>query len=388
MTKTIWPLIIISYYSLFVFGMSDNIRGPLFPEILNAFQVNDSIGSLMFSLSSIAGFISSHVIRFYLRKFDRLSILQFGCLGLFFALIGLSLSFHFYLFLFFSVLSGFTIGILGLIPNILVPLGSSENNKQQFLSGLHAMYGVASFIAPLMIAALALIFHSWRAIFAITAIFPLSLFFYSRHSSHKGLHQKPIQNRDEYKANRKKNTKAQIFLALMVSFSVAFEIMLSSRIALYMRRVWSFNLESSSLYVTYFFIAMLLARLLFTAVKFRGTIIFQLSICLLLSAFMLYLGLNHHPAFLIVAGFTVAPLYPMAITFISGEFPHDLDAAISYMIATDSIMLAFMHLSVGKLTDLFGINSAMNIGFIFISISLILLNSYSFLFKRQKLRKN
>lgn len=388
MTKTIWPLIIISYYSLFVFGISDNIRGPLFPEILTSFNVNDSIGSLMFSLSSVAGFISSHLIRFFLRKYDRKTILQAGCIGLALSLIGLSLAPHFYLFLFFSITSGFTIGVLGLIPNILVPLGSNEKNKQQFLSGLHAMYGVASFIAPLMIASFSLLFHSWRAIFAITAIFPLSLLIYSFHSTHKNLHQKPTQSKAEYKANQKKNIKPQLFLALMVSFSVAFEIMLSSRIALYMRRVWDFTLESSSLYVTYFFIAMLLARVLFTLVKFRGTIIFQLSICLFLSAIFLYLGLNSHPFFLIVAGFSVAPLYPMAISFISSEFPEDLDAAVSYMIATDSIMLAFMHMSVGKLTDLFGINSAMNIGFIFIVLSFTLLNSYSYFFKRQKLSKN
>ncbi len=127
--KIIWPLILISYASLFVFGLSDNIRGPLFPEILKEFNVSDSMGSLMFALSSLSGFMASHFARHVLRIFDRRSILQCACLGMTLALIGLSLAPHFYVFLALSVLFGVTSGIIGLIPNVLVPLGSSPEKK-------------------------------------------------------------------------------------------------------------------------------------------------------------------------------------------------------------------------------------------------------------------
>ena len=56
--KIIWPLILISFASLFVFGISDNIRGPLFPEILKEFNISDSMGSLMFALSSLSENVS------------------------------------------------------------------------------------------------------------------------------------------------------------------------------------------------------------------------------------------------------------------------------------------------------------------------------------------
>lgn len=381
--KIIWPLILISYTSLFVFGLSDNIRGPLFPEILKEFNVSDSMGSLMFALSSLSGFMASHFARHILRIFDRRSILQGACLGMTIALIGLSLAPNFYVFLALSVLFGVTSGIIGLIPNVLVPLGSPPEKKQQLLSGLHAMYGVASLLAPMLVAAVSLLAGNWRHTFALVAIAPLSLFFYSFHKSHHSHHEKPKKSIEEHKASKKKNFKAQIFLAFMVSFAVAAEVMISSRLALYMRRVWDYNLEMSSLYVTYFFIALLLGRLLFTGVKFNRSIRFQLSVCLFLTACCLGLGLLVHPLFLAVAGFSIAPFYPLAIALISSEFPHDLDTAVSYMMATDSMMLALMHVLIGKLSDSYGIHHAIFAGIFFLCLSFILVNTYHVFFKKK-----
>jgi FHS family glucose/mannose:H+ symporter-like MFS transporter len=379
--KIIWPLILISYASLFVFGISDNIRGPLFPEILKEFNINDSKGSLMFALSSLSGFVASHFARILLRRFDRKSILQWACIGLTLTLIGLATSPNFYVFLFFSILFGLNSGIIGLVPNVLVPLGSTVEKKQQLLSGLHAMYGVASLIAPMLVASISFMTGNWRYTFLITALAPLSLFFYSLHKSHHSHHQKPITTKEEHSINKKNNFKPQVFLAFMVSFAVAAEVMISSRLALYMRRVWNFDLKMSSIYVTYFFIFLLVGRLLFTGIKLKCSIRYQLSGCLLVTACLVACGLFFHPLFLAAAGFSIAPFYPLAIEFISSEFPVDLDTAVSYMMATDSLMLAIMHLSVGKLSDSFGIHQAFFSDIFFLSCSLFLVNSYHLFFK-------
>lgn len=385
--KVIWPLIFISYASLFVFGISDNIRGPLFPEILKEFNITDAMGSLMFAVSSISSFVSSFFARNLLRKYDRKTILQWACMGLTLTMLGLAFAQNFYIFLFFSILFGLNSGILGLIPNVLVPLGASPEKKQQFLSGLHAMYGVASLLAPMVVALVSFLTGNWRYAFAATALAPFTLFIYSLHKSHHPHHAKPVRDIEKQNLNKSKNFKPQLFLALMVSFCVAAEIMISSRLALLMRRVWSYDLEMSSLYVTGFFVCMLLGRLLFTGFKFNKTVLFQLSGCLVITAMMICLGLFIHPLFLVASGFTVGPFYPLAISFISSEFPDDLDTAVSYMIATDSMMLAIMHVLVGKLTDTFGIHHAIFSAVIFLSLSFVLVNSYQFFFKKQKARR-
>lgn len=378
----IWSMILISYYALFVFGLTDNIRGPLFPEILAEFKVSDSMGSLMFALSSVSGFMASQISSYLLPRHSRKWILQVASLALGCSLVGTALAPNFITFLVMSILFGLALGVLGLIPNVLVPLGSSPEKKQQLLSGLHAMYGIASFTAPLIVAAIGGSTGNWRWSVGLTCIAPFSLFLYTLHPSHFPHHKKPTFIKAHHEARRLLNFKPQVFLALMVSFSVAAEIMISSRLALYMRRVWHYDLEQSSLCVTGFFLCLLLGRLLFTAVKFRISLPHQLSLSLMATAIALGFGLYLHPYFLMLTGLGIAPFYPMAITWISSEFPDDLDTAVSYMMATDALMLTFMHLLIGKLSDGFGIHQALLSGMGFIFLSLLMVNTYP-LFKRR-----
>lgn len=379
----VWPFIILSYFSLFIFGLTDNLRGPLFPEILKTFEVSDSFGSWMFAISSISGVISSYFTRHLLRRFDRMSVLQGGCLAMILALIGLAWAPHFYVFLGFCMLLGLSLGIIGLIPNVLVPLGAPSSLKQRLLAGLHAMYGLASFCAPLVVAQVGGMTGNWRYVFVVAILGPLSLLLYSIHSSHANLHKKPQPRLEEHKHKARKFLGPQVFLALMVSFDVAGEIMISSRLALYMRREWNFDLQQSSLYVTYFFIAMLVGRSLFAFVHFKQSVRTLLSASIILTIVTGFAGLYLHPIFLALTGFTIAPFYPLSISFISGEFPGELDDAVSYMMATDSLMLVLMHLSVGSLTDLFGIHQAMLVGMGFFAISFLFVNSYHRIFKKQ-----
>ncbi|WP_413575161.1 MFS transporter [Bdellovibrio sp. HCB290] len=380
----IWPYIILSYFSLFVFGLSDNVRGPLFPEIMKEFAVNDSMGSWMFALSSISGFLSSYLARHVLRRYDRLNVLRGGAIALILSLIGLATAPHFYVFLFFSLTFGMSLGIVGLIPNVLVPLGSSENRKQQLLSGLHAMYGVASFCSPLIAASVQHLTGSWRWTFGIITVVPLGLLLYTFHGSHKDLHKKAEFIPENHKLNKARNFRPQIFLAFMVSFCVCAEIMVSSRLALFMRRVMDYDMEKSSLYVTYFFVGMLVGRSLFALIRLPFSLRTQLSGAVVLSAVCIYAGVHWDPIFLPITGFTVAPFYPLAITWISSKFPTDLDSAVSYMMATDSLMLVGMHLLIGYLTDLKGIAVAMLMGPVYCLLSFMLVNSYEYFFERHQ----
>lgn len=378
----IWPFIILSYASLFVYGLADNIRGPLFPEILKEFAVSDSVGSAMFAITSISGFISSHFARKLLRRFERKTVLQVSAAALTLSMLGLATSFNFSIFLLFSFIFGLSLGIVGLIPNILVPLGSTPTRKQQLLSGLHAMYGLASFLAPLLAASVGGLSNSWRWTFGIAALAPAGLVAYTFHSSHRLLHKKVDVPLDLHHSHELKTILPQLYLALMVSMAVAAEIMVSSRLALYMRRVWDYDLEKSSLFVTGFFACMLISRIFFTIVKFKSSMRRQMSLVLISSALLIIVGLYVHPIGLALMGLTIAPFYPLAIGMISSEFPSDLDGAVSYMMAVDSVMLVLMHLCIGKLTDLVGIQPTFLSGIVFLMGSLLLLNAYQAVFKR------
>lgn len=381
MAPVIWPFILLSYASLFVFGISDNVRGPLFPEILKQFEVSDSVGSLMFALSAFSTLIASYGSRQLLRRYDRLSVLRIGALGLTLSMWGMASAWSFFPFLGFSFCFGLSMGIIGLVPNILVSVGSPSIYKQRLLSGLHTMYGLASLMAPLLAASMERLTGNWRFSFVAASLAPLLLLLYTFSKSHKNLHKKAEFSLESHQANKKKNFKPQMFLALMLSLAVATEIMVSSRLALYMQREWHFSMEHSSLYVTYFFIAMMIGRFLFAVVHFKATPRHLLILSLASSLVCIGLGLWWNPLFLSLMGFTIAPFYPLTISWISEQFPEDIDSAISYLMAVDSVMLITMHLSVGKLTDLFDIRSAFFLGIGFMVSSLLMVTAYPRVFR-------
>ncbi|MNT03287.1 hypothetical protein D3C72_1378110 [compost metagenome] len=109
----------------------------------------------------------------------------------------------------------------------------------------------------------------------------------------------------------------------------------------------------------------------------------MLSGSLIATGISILAGLYLHPIFLALTGFVIAPFYPLSISWISGEFPEDLDAVVSYMMATDSIMLIVMHLFIGKLTDMMDIQHAILWGMGFVLLSLAMVNSYAGIFKRK-----
>lgn len=380
----IWPYIFLSYSSLFVFGLTDNVRGPLFPEILKHFAVSDTVGSWMFALGSISGFLASYGCHYLLKRFDRLTILQGAASGLVISMWGMALSPTFSIFLFFSFFFGLSLGVIGLVPNILVALGSSPKRKQQMLSGLHTMYGLSSLLAPLLAASVEHFTGNWRWTFGAGSLAPIILLAYSFHSSHKDLHTKSEVHPETHRKSRKYNLKPQLFLAVMLGFTVAVEIMLSSRLALYMQRAWNFDMESSSLYVSIFFIFMMVGRLLFSIFHFKHSPQSLLTVSLVLSSLCVLSGVLIHPLFLAATGLTISPFYPLVITWVSTEFPDDLDTAVAYTMAADSIMLIIMHLVIGKITDVFGIRHAMLFGVGLLFLSLIMVNSFAPLFKKEK----
>ncbi len=100
---------------------------------------------------------------------------------------------------------------------------------------------------------------------------------------------------------------------------------------------------------------------------------------------MIFLGVHTHPFFLVLAGFCISPFFPLTVSLLSIEFPDDMDSAVSMIMTVDSFMLAFMHLFIGKMTDLFGIEIAFYYALGFLLLSLILAQGYSVIFKDKKM---
>lgn len=380
-SRTAWALSF-ACLSMFVLGLSDNVRGPLFPELLRAFDLSNTAGSFSFALASFAALIGNAAAAVILRRIhlDRLLAwsVAFMSGGVF--LMGLAPAFGWYLLGCF--LFGLGMGSTGVAQNLLIAENVQGPAQTRSLSVLHGLYGFSSLLAPLVASrspgwfAARLppqnLLAQWPSAFFMTAVsgavvLGLILVF------------SPDQPFVHHEASgtgaaRKSPVTTMLWFAGFFATYVASEIMVSSRLALYMRSYFGAGLQESSNYVTGFFVCLLAGRLLFALKTFPWPIRKQLSLSLGLSVLLLGLGLASSPLFLVLCGLTMAPFYPLAIVYISEQAGVQKRRFITFCMGLQSVCVILMHMGVGYLTDIFGLLFAFGVGIVLLLVALLCLN--------------
>lgn len=365
-------LLWVSFLSLFIYGFGDNLRGPLFPEIIQSFGLSDSAASWYFALASLMSFVSS----FLVRKIKSISsLLWLLYLGIFLVFLGFAIQ-HFAgdytAVLVGSAFFGCSIGLLGMAQNNLVILGTSKKNRSRMLSILHSMYGLASLLAPLFVAWLSdlrwqqtIYYFAWVAL--IFCIGGVILHFKKKESI---AHFSQFQEHPDSKLAGWFELK----ISVAVSLYVIVEVMLGTRLALFMRRFFESDLHSSSLYVTGFFACLLIGRLLVSFSSFSLSTRTILIGSLLSSFVCILVGIFVHPLGLVVSGLTLGPFYPQSMAYISHLFPFKSTTIVSWTLAVQSIFIVVMHWGIGKLTDLVDLKLALLMAPLFLLVSFCIIH--------------
>lgn len=369
-----WALVF-AFASLFTLGLADNIRGTLFPEILSQFQVSNTLGSWLFATSSASAFVAGVISPAYLRRYTISSLLAVGVLSLAVGLAVMGFSGNFNWMIAGSMFLGTGIGFMGVSQNLLVAEGVEAKLRSRALSGLHGFYGLASFIAPLLAASTTKIFGHWNSTFYVVSV--VSLVCLASQlliaPNPKFVVHVPVSLEDT--ADKKRISKrALTMVCSFFGFYVVAEILVSTRLALYMRTYFQMDLAQSAGYVTMFFMFLLIGRVLFAFIHLPFSLKSQLNGFLIGSLVFIFLGLKLHPFFLALSGLTMAPYYPLCVSYIS-EISKDLSRTfLSYAMSFQSLAVVAMHLGVGYMTDEFGLAFAFGVGILALVISILCLS--------------
>ena len=371
MNRRVWA-IGFACLAMFVLGMSDNIRGPLYPELLLFFNLTNAQGSLSFAVASTAAFFGNIFAGALLRNYtlSRVLCISIFAMGAGLATMGISSTYIWYIV--GAALFGGSMGLVALTQNVLVAESVDGPSQSKALSGLHGIYGLSSLLAPLVASFSTAFFGSWRSAFLVTAIFAgivaLAASLYRARPRFE-VHQAP-----EKVKNHKNSKKALLLFGGLLAFYVVAEIMISTRLALYMRTYFAMDLEKSSYYVTGFFVMLLLGRLIFAIRTFTATYKAQLNSSLLASIICLALGLTVHPLFFVLLGMAMAPFYPVSVAYIAEQTGIFQRQFITFALSFQSLCVIAMHLGVGYLRDHFGLFYAFGVGIISLILSLICVN--------------
>lgn len=371
-SKKYWAFIF-TYVSMFVLGISDNVRGPLFSDLIQNFSLSNSEGSATFALASTAALLANASSTYFFKFFNLKQVLSASLMIMAAGTLLMGAAPDFMTYMLGAALFGASMGFMGVTQTLLIAESVEPERQTKALSGLHGIYGLSSLLAPLIASQAPHIFGPWRAGFFVASAmsFIFAIGAVALNSNPKFVvHELPKETSEQ------KSSFFTLFVfGGIFAFYVVAEILVSSRLALYMRTYFQMDLESSSRYVTYFFVFLLLGRFLFAVKSFGASLRKQLNISLCVSLVSLILGLKVHPFFLALLGFTMAPFYPLSIIYISEQTgSRKKRQFITFALSFQSLCVISMHMGVGYLTDQFGLFYAFGVGIISLLLALVCVN--------------
>jgi MFS transporter, FHS family, glucose/mannose:H+ symporter len=377
---TDWFVISLCYLSLFAFGLTDNTRGPVFPDLLREFSLSDSAGSFFFLTASGAALINNVFAFRLLERKGSYWVLQVYSVLKVVGILLMALGPTYPLIIAGAGIFGMGMGGLGIAQNILVAQASPPNLRRRILSGLHCMYGVASLLAPLYVTLLYRSGWGWRPVLAWLALGPAVTLVLSLKRHHKsagttasGANHRASSAAGQASPSEPRPWGATVYFATMLSLYVIAEICLGTRLVLLVRRDWGYDLEWANYLLSGFFLMMFAGRLLLALVPLRHSNSLILAVSLVFSTITFTMGLVHDPIWFVATGLAMSVFYPVAIALITDETGKSAGFITSWCITLQALGLMIMHFLLGGMSDLFGLGRALWIGPVCLVISLVFL---------------
>lgn len=350
--------------SLLVFGLLDNSRGPLYPKILDDLKISTSLGSWFFAASSIGAALSGLFTNRLLPIIGSLIGIKIGVFFLGLAYLGISFSENLFQLVASAFLLGWATGLLSVAQNVALVQLTEPERLPRIQSLFHSMYAFSSLSAPLIIAGMISTQFGWRDSARWIAFVPLVVVTLSLNiRSHKNQEERqaPSRFRDL--------PRPAIGMAVGLALFVATEVILSSRLVLFLTWQHQFTFNAASIFLSLFFIGLALGRVLGGtrwALNWRNNRGAQSQIDWIcgVTAVVILLGIGLIPEILFLAGLSIALLFPITMAHIVECYRQYTVALSSMAFTLISVVLVTAHTTFGKTADLLDLNWAMGLSFI------------------------
>lgn len=370
----------LAFTTLFAFGFTDNIRGPIYPELLIHFKITHSQGAWWFALVSLMSVVSSLLTPPLISRWGHIRVLRWSLVVMALGQLIFGFTQNFAVLLLGSFLFGIGVGGISVTQNVMVLLASETHHHQRLQSGLHSCYGASSLLAPLVVILLAWWGFGWQSAFLAGAGLLILLLLVSFLPLREGKILYPVN--DKKMSLRSFWNVEEGYFALTLGLYVGLEVLVGSRMASYMREVQGMELQNSSLMVMIFFACLLAGRLLFVVWHPKIPLRDQLRTCMALTVLAVLASVLVYPPIIFISGFFLGPFYPIMMTAVGRLFPRRMEECLALCNASQGFTLVTLHSFVGVISDWGGMRAAMSIGIILSIVTFTLLTFYPRLFRR------
>ena len=382
--RTILLLTAGCFFAFFVFGFTDNLKGPTLPAILSELNIDYGIGGNIFFGQYFGFFIATLLTGLLAERFGvKLAILLAG----FFLLIGVwaysSFSSPWLLGGALFVI-GLGLGALELGPNAII-VSLHHTRKGLYLNLMSVLHGMGSMIAPLLAGPLLAAGTSWRSIYRWDLLLVSAFILYFLAMRFPKQAAQEVHSLDLQETSRFAFRGMLPWFYLSIGLYVALEIGLASWLVTFLQDARGVSITASSQALSLFFGLLMLGRLLGGFVVHRAGYLRSILFAAVGALACTALGLFGPPSFvfaLSITGFFLSIIFPTITAAVSDTYTGHMNTVLGVLFTFAGIGGLVGPWLVGWGSDLLGLQFGFGINLV---LAILLLGSILILMRGKRL---
>lgn len=403
--KSYYLLLVIVFGGFFVFGFSENVKGPALPRMQSEFFLDEMQVGLLLSLNSLGYLLACSFTGFLSRKagLKFTTMLALGSMAVSGVLMFLSFNYPFLTASYFLLYIGNGILEIGLA---ILAARIFTKNTGTMMNLSHFFYGLSSTVAPILASGLMgmTLFGAtigWRGMYLVMLSLSVLPMIPSLFSKFPG---DDIKESDRISFKQYVRDPAAWFMVAILSLGVVSELAVGGWLVNFLEKAYKWDTVTSSGMLSAFFLLFMLSRLFLGPVTDKIGFIKSLIILSGFSGICTLAAIiaGEPGAFLFaLAGAGIAPVYPTVMAFLAKRYPNGSETAISFTVTLMGIACVSGNFLIGAIIDLFesifkqaygneaGLRIGLQAGYTFIGLcavfcSVISVLMYRYLKKRKE----
>ena len=361
-----------TFFSFFIFGFVDNVKGPTIPAILREFDFDYSQGGSIL-LGAYIGFLLATLSSGFLsERTGKKSVMFMAAACIAAGVIGYSFSYSFPFLALGILVIGLGLGSIQVGANAIV-IDAYSSSRGRYLNLLTFFHGFGSMMAPLYAGQLLAADVSWRRVYKFLIALPLLLSFLFVLVRYPSKRQRAaLSIRDVGKAALRPEI---LICSCIVACYVAAELGISSWMVEFLQADKSQSVALSSTFLTVYFACITAGRFIGSFIVERigyVRILLYASTCAVACIVVGIFGPQPVTILLPAAGLFFSIIFPTATAIVSQLQAGTNDSLLGLFFAFAGVGGMIGPWSVGKLSDLFGIR--LGLAFVLVYCAVIVLS--------------
>lgn len=370
-----------AFAAFFLFGFTDNLKGPTLPALLSDLNFNYALGGTVM-LGAYFGFLVATLLTGPLADIaGNKVVIYLASICLFFGIAGYSLVGSAILLTGAMMIVGVGLGSLEVGSNLMI-IDIHHQNKARYLNLLAFFHGAGSMTAPLYAGQLLDAGMSWRRIYQSSLLLVILLFIYflwikfpqKTTSEHQGLDLKGIGN--------SVLTKEMLLFYVIIAVYVAAEIGIATWLVEFLQKTKAQSVVMSSRFLALFFAALTTGRFIGSFVVERVGYLKIMQYASVAAILCVSIGIAAPPEFaflLPLTGLFFSIIFPTVTAVVSDRHKENAGTILGLLFTFAGVGGMFGPWAIGIVSDWLG---AIQAGFTIVSILCVALSSALWLLGR------